>query len=48
MFADMLRHIDHVDDEEFTQYGFPAVEVPPLRERVAQWRARLSPDQPHT
>ena len=47
IFADMLRHIDRFDDEEFTQYGLPAVDVPALRERVAHWRAGLSPAEPH-
>jgi len=45
IFADMLRHIDRFDDEEFAQYGFPAAEVPALRARVAQWRVGFTPDQ---
>ena len=45
IFADMLRHIDRFDDEEFAQYGFAAAEVPALRARVAQWRVGFTPDQ---
>lgn len=46
MFTDMLRHIDRFDDQEFTQYGLAAAEVPALRARVEQWRVRLIADQP--
>jgi hypothetical protein len=46
MFADMLRHIDRFDDEDFTQYGLAAGEIPALRSRVEQWRVRLSQSEP--
>jgi hypothetical protein len=41
MFADMLRHIDRFDDEDFTQYGLAADELPTLRAHVLQWRTQL-------
>lgn len=41
LFADMLRHIDRFDDEDFTEYGVASGAVPVLRAHVGQWRAQL-------
>lgn len=48
IFAEMLGHIDRFDDEEFTQYGISASDLPALRARVAQWRAELTSSPPHS
>jgi hypothetical protein len=42
LFADMLRHVDRFDVEDFTEYGVSAADVPALRARVNGWRERLT------
>jgi hypothetical protein len=41
LFAEMLRHIDRFDAEDFAGYGIHPGDVRSLRERVARWREEL-------
>lgn len=41
MFAAMVRHIERLDDEDFTEYGLTATDVTALRGRVAAWWTQL-------
>jgi hypothetical protein len=42
ILAEMLRHIDRFDDDDFASYGFTAEDVAELRFRVANWRSALN------
>jgi hypothetical protein len=42
IFADMLRMIDRLDDEQFTAYGATLARVAELRTRVPEWCAELT------
>lgn len=43
-FAAMLRHIDRLDDQDFTEYGVSPADVAALRQRVKDWRTSLAHD----
>ncbi|MBX6750899.1 MAG: nucleotidyl transferase AbiEii/AbiGii toxin family protein [Micromonosporaceae bacterium] len=40
-FADALAVVQELDDDDFAQYGVTGAQLADLRQRFAQWRARL-------
>jgi hypothetical protein len=40
-FADALAVVQQLDDDDFAQYGVVGAQLADLRQRFAQWRARL-------
>ena len=43
-FADALAVVQQLDDDDFAQYGVAGAQLADLRQRFAQWRARLLGD----
>jgi hypothetical protein len=41
VFADALAVVEQLDDDDFAQYGVVGAQLDELRQRFAQWRARL-------
>lgn len=41
VFADALAVVEQLDDDDFAQYGVVGAQLNELRQRFAQWRARL-------
>ena len=41
LFAEMLRHIERFDDQDFADYGLATGTIAGLRARVNDWRAEL-------